>query len=207
MVKGILFIISAPSGTGKSSLIQEVLNTNSLFKIQVSISHTTRIIRPGEHNGRHYYFISINEFKTMIKNKRFLEYAKVFNNYYGTSRKKVYKLLLDGNDIFLDIDWQGAQQVRHIIPDSKSIFILPPSKNELYRRLRKRSQDSDIIINKRMERAVSEMQHYVEYDYLIINDDFKVALSNLKKIVQVAHLSRKRQIKSHNILIKNLLKK
>ncbi|XBC38046.1 MAG: guanylate kinase [Buchnera aphidicola (Floraphis choui)] len=205
MLKGILFIISAPSGTGKSSLIQEILNTNVLFKIKVSISHTTRSIRPGECNGKHYYFISTNKFKKMIKKQKFLEYARVFNNYYGTSQEEIYNYLLTGIDILLDIDWQGAQQVRRLIPDSKSIFILPPSKNELYRRLCKRSQDSDSIIQKRMNQAVSEMKHYIEYDYLIINDDFKLAASHLNNIVQVEHLSKQYQIRKNNILIKNLL--
>ncbi|XBC44231.1 MAG: guanylate kinase [Buchnera aphidicola (Schlechtendalia peitan)] len=205
MKKGILFIISAPSGTGKSSLITELLRTNLLSKIKVSISHTTRMIRPGECNGKHYYFTSIDKFKEMIKKKEFLEHAQVFNNYYGTSWKEIYKYLLTGIDIFLDIDWQGAQQVRHRIPDSKSIFILPPSKNELYRRLCKRSQDSEVIIHRRMALAVSEMQHYVEYDYVIINDNFNIALSNLYQIVKVEHLSRQYQTKKNYVLIKNLL--
>ncbi|XBC41648.1 MAG: guanylate kinase [Buchnera aphidicola (Kaburagia rhusicola rhusicola)] len=206
MIKGILFIISAPSGTGKSSLIREMLQTNLLFKIQVSISHTTRIIRPGEYNGKHYYFISIHQFKNMIKKKKFLEYAKVFNNYYGTSYKEINQCLLAGIDVFMDIDWQGAQQVRRKIPNSKSIFILPPSKDELYRRLCKRDQDSEVIIQKRMDQAVSDMRHYVEYDYVIINDNFKLAVSNLNKIVQVEHLSRQYQTKKNSNLLRNLLK-
>lgn len=206
MIKGILFIISAPSGTGKSSLIREILKTDLLFKIQVSISHTTRIIRPGEYNGKHYYFVSIHHFKNMIKKKKFLEYAKVFNNYYGTSYKEINKCLLTGIDVFMDIDWQGAQQVRRKIPNSKSIFILPPSKDELYRRLCKRDQDSEVVIKKRMNQAISDMRHYVEYDYVIINDNFKLAASNLNKIVQVEHLSRKYQTKKNSNLIRNLLK-
>ncbi|XBC38985.1 MAG: guanylate kinase [Buchnera aphidicola (Melaphis rhois)] len=205
MVKGILFIISAPSGTGKSSLIREILNTNVLFKIQVSISHTTRMIRPGERNGKHYYFISTSQFEAMIKEKKFLEYAQVFDNYYGTSKQSVCKNLSTGTDIFLDIDWQGAKQVRDKIPNSRSIFILPPSKNELYRRLCKRSQDSDFVIQKRMAQAVSEMKHYIEYDYLIINDDFKLAVSNLNKIIQVEHLSRRYQTRKNDTLIQHLL--
>ncbi|XBC37535.1 MAG: guanylate kinase [Buchnera aphidicola (Meitanaphis microgallis)] len=206
MVKGILFIISAPSGTGKSSLIREILNTNFLFRVQVSISHTTRMIRPGEYDRKHYHFISFHQFKVMIKQEQFLEYAQVFNNYYGTSRKEVYSKLHTGVDIFLDIDWQGARQVRRKIPSSKSIFVLPPSRYELYRRLRKRAQDSDYVIQKRMKQAISEMKHYVEYDYLIINDDFKLAVSNLNKIIQVEHFSKQYQMKKNRALIQELLK-
>ncbi|XBC39103.1 MAG: guanylate kinase [Buchnera aphidicola (Nurudea shiraii)] len=205
MTKGILFIISAPSGTGKSSLIQGILNSNFIFKIHVSISYTTRVIRPGECHGKHYYFVSISQFEKMIETGKFLEYAKVFNNYYGTSQKEIYDRLLTGIDIFLDIDWKGAQQIRRKIPDSRSIFILPPSRNELRRRLYKRAQDSDAVIEKRMKQAVSEMKHYVEYDYLVINDNFKIAVSDLCRIVQVEHLSKKYQIRKNSELIKNLL--
>ncbi|XBC40624.1 MAG: guanylate kinase [Buchnera aphidicola (Nurudea yanoniella)] len=205
MIKGILFIISAPSGTGKSSLIREILNFDFSFNIHVSISYTTRIIRPGEYHGKHYYFVSTDQFKNMIKKGKFLEYARVFNNYYGTSQQEIYKYLFTGVDIFLDIDWKGAQQVRKKFPDSRSIFILPPSKNELRRRLYKRAQDSDSVIEKRMKQAVSEMKHYVEYDYLIINDNFKLAVLELYRIIQVEHLSKEYQKRKNNVLIKNLL--
>lgn len=207
MLKGLLFIISAPSGTGKSSLIKVLLETNLVNSTRVSISHTTRLMRPGEHHGKHYYFISISQFKKMILEKKFLEYAKVFNNYYGTSKKEVNKSLLTGLDVFLDIDWQGAQQVRSIIPESKSIFIFPPSKKELYKRLQKRGQDNDLVIKKRMSQATSDMQHYIEYDYLIVNDDFNRAISDLSNIVKVERLSKSYQIKKNKRLISKLLLK
>lgn len=205
MSQGILFIISAPSGTGKSSLIKGLLETQCLYNIQVSISHTTRIMRPGESHGKHYYFISKKEFRVMIQEKSFLEYAKVFNNYYGTSRKFIEKMLLSGIDVFLDIDWQGAKQIRYKIPNAKSIFLLPPSKDILYKRLRERGQDSDIIISKRMEKAVDEMNHYAEYDYLIINDNFEKAINDLKTIIIAEHLCLLHQKQKHNMLISQLL--
>lgn len=124
----------------------------------------------------------------MIEQESFLEYAKVFNNYYGTSRKSIEKMLFSGTDVFLDIDWQGANQIRYKMPKSKSIFLLPPSKDELYKRLRERGQDSDIVISKRMEKAVDEMNHYSEYDYLVINDDFQKAINDLKTIIIAEHL-------------------
>lgn len=207
MTKGLLFIVSAPSGTGKSSLIRALINTSFLYTIQVSVSHTTRMMRPGENHGEHYYFISDKKFKRMIQKGEFLEYAKVFNHYYGTSQKQINENLLIGIDVFLDIDWQGAQQVRSKIPGSKSIFILPPSRQELYRRLCNRGQDSDLTIQKRMDQAVSDMKHYTEYDYLIINDDFDLAVSDLSNIIRVEHLSIKYQMKNNNVLIFNLLNK
>lgn len=207
MSKGILFIISAPSGTGKSSLIQGLLNSRHPYNIQVSVSHTTRIIRPGELHGKHYYFISKQEFQIMIQKESFLEYAKVFNNYYGTSREFIEKMLFSGVNVFLDIDWQGAQQIKNQIPESKSIFLLPPSKDALYKRLRKRGQDSDIVIAHRMEKAVDEMQHYSEYDYLIINDDFQTAVNDLKTIINAEHLCLVQQKNKYSFLISNLLKR
>lgn len=206
MSQGILFIISAPSGTGKSSLIEGLLKTQCLYNIQVSISHTTRLMRPGESHGKHYYFISKKQFLVMIKQESFLEYAKVFNNYYGTSRKFIEDMLYSGIDVFLDIDWQGANQIRYKMPKSKSIFLLPPSKDVLYKRLQKRGQDSDMVISKRMEKAVDEMNHYEEYDYLIINDDFQKAINDLKTIIISEHLCLFRQQKKYNSLINQLLK-
>ncbi|QCI16097.1 guanylate kinase [Buchnera aphidicola] len=208
MSQGILFIISAPSGTGKSSLIQGLLKSKTtLYNIQVSISHTTRIIRPGELHGKHYYFISKKEFQIMIKQESFLEYAKVFSNYYGTSRQYIEDMLVSGTDVFLDIDWQGAQQIRYKMPESKSIFLLPPSKDILYKRLRERGQDSDIVIAKRMEKAVDEMEHYSEYDYIVINDNFKQAVNDLKTIINAEHLCLLQQRNKYNTLISNLLKR
>ncbi|QIE02124.1 guanylate kinase [Buchnera aphidicola] len=206
MSQGILFIISAPSGTGKSSLIQEFLNSKYSCNIQVSISHTTRIMRPGELNGQHYYFITKKEFQIMIQKESFLEHAKVFNHYYGTSRQSIESMLFSGIDVFLDIDWQGAKQIKNKIPESKSIFLLPPSKDILYKRLKKRGQDSETVIADRMSKAVNEMQHYSEYDYLIINDDFKTAINDLKTIITAAHLCLLPQKNKYCSLIANLLK-
>ncbi|TBM30443.1 guanylate kinase [Hafnia paralvei] len=205
MVQGTLYIVSAPSGAGKSSLIQALLKTQPLYDTQVSISHTTRAKRPGENHAEHYYFVSHDEFRQMIEEDAFLEYAEVFGNYYGTSRKAIEQILSTGVDVFLDIDWQGAQQIRKKMPQSRSIFILPPSKDELDRRLRGRGQDSDEIIAKRMAQAVAEMTHYAEYDYLIVNDDFDLALSDLKTIIRAERLRLGRQKMRHDALITKLL--
>jgi guanylate kinase len=205
MNKGILFVVSAPSGTGKSSLIQAILKKASIYTIEVSVSYTTRMIRPGEINGKHYFFVSKKEFKNMINAKEFLEYAKVFSYYYGTSQKKIDNILSKGIDVFLNIDWQGAQQIRKKIPESRSIFIFPPSSNELYRRIKLRGQDSNIVILQRMKEAVAEMSHYSEYDYLIINDNFNIAVSDLKSIIHAEHLCVKKQKYKNMTIIKKLL--
>ena len=205
MVQGTLYIVSAPSGAGKSSLIQALLKTQPLYDTQVSISHTTRAIRPGENHGEHYFFISKEEFCQMIDDDAFLEHANVFENYYGTSRLAIEQVLATGVDVFLDIDWQGAQQIRAKMPTARSIFILPPSKEELDRRLRGRGQDSEEVIAKRMAQAVAEMTHYAEYDYLIVNDDFNLALSDLKTIIRAERLRLGRQKQRHDALISKLL--
>ncbi|CQD40800.1 guanylate kinase [Yersinia mollaretii] len=205
MVQGTLYIVSAPSGAGKSSLIQALLKTQPLYDTQVSISHTTRAKRPGENHGEHYFFVSEDEFCQMIDDDAFLEHAKVFENYYGTSRLAIEQVLATGVDVFLDIDWQGAQQIRAKMPTARSIFILPPSKEELDRRLRGRGQDSEEVIAKRMAQAVAEMAHYAEYDYLIVNDDFNLALSDLKTIIRAERLRLGRQKQRHDALISKLL--
>ncbi|SBT62342.1 Guanylate kinase [Plesiomonas shigelloides] len=205
MPKGTLYIVSAPSGAGKSSLINALLKTHPTYDMQVSVSHTTREPRPGENNGEHYHFISVDEFKALIEQQAFLEYAEVFGNYYGTSRPTIEKVLDQGIDVFLDIDWQGARQVREQMPQARSIFILPPSREELERRLRGRGQDSDDVIAKRMAKAVSEMSHYDEYDYLIVNDDFDQALVDLKNIIRAERLKRERQGLRHGAMISKLL--
>lgn len=205
MTQGTLYIVSAPSGAGKSSLIQALLKTQPLYDTQVSVSHTTRGIRPGEVHGEHYFFIAEDEFKNMIGNGEFLEHACVFGNYYGTARKTVEDILNSGVDVFLDIDWQGARQVREQMPAARSIFILPPSRDELLRRLHGRGQDSDEIIAGRMAQAVNEMQHYGEYDYLIVNDDFNVALADLQTIIRAERLRSGRQVQRHDALIAKLL--
>jgi len=205
MVQGTLYIVSAPSGAGKSSLIQALLKTQPLYDTQVSISHTTRSIRPGENHGEHYYFVEKAEFEQMIAEQAFLEHAEVFGNYYGTSRHAIEQVLATGVDVFLDIDWQGARQIREAMPHSRSIFILPPSKDELDRRLRGRGQDNEEVIAKRMAQAVAEMSHYAEYDYLIVNDDFDTALSDLKIIIRAERLRIGRQKMRHDALISKLL--
>ena len=205
MVQGTLYIVSAPSGAGKSSLIQALLKTQPLYDTQVSISHTTRTERPGEKHGEHYFFVSKEEFRGMIERDAFLEHAEVFGNYYGTSRETIEQVLASGVDVFLDIDWQGAQQIRKRMPQARSIFVLPPSKDELDRRLRGRGQDSEEVIAKRMAQAVAEMTHFAEYDYLIVNDDFDLALSDLKTIIRAERLRLSRQRLRHDGLITKLL--
>ncbi len=205
MIQGTLYIVSAPSGAGKSSLIQALLKTQPLYDTQVSISHTTRAMRPGETHGQHYFFVPVAEFERMIAEDAFLEYARVFDNYYGTSRDAIQQVLATGVDVFLDIDWQGAQQIRAKMPDARSIFILPPSKEELDRRLRGRGQDSEEVIARRMAQAVAEMTHFAEYDYLIVNDDFNTALLDLKTIIRAERLRLERQKLRHDALISKLL--
>ena len=178
---GNLFIISAPSGAGKSSLIQALLKRHS--DMQVSVSHTTRAPRPGEQDGVHYHFISVAEFKALIARDEFFEWAEVFGNYYGTSKSTIRDSLSRGIDVFLDIDWQGARQIKAQEGSAKGIFILPPSLTELEQRLNNRGQDSAEVIAKRMAQAQSEMSHANEYEYLIINDNFDTALTELERIV------------------------
>lgn len=205
MVQGTLYILSAPSGAGKSSLIQSLLKTQPSYDTRVSVSHTTRSARPGEVDGEHYFFVSVEQFKQLIAEDAFLEYAEVFGNYYGTSCAAIEAMLAQGVDVFLDIDWQGARQVRARMPKARSIFILPPSQEELARRLRDRRQDSDETIARRMAEAVAEISHYNEYDYLIINDDFDTALQDLKTIMRAERLLVNRQKQRHDGLISKLL--
>lgn len=205
MKLGTLYILSAPSGAGKSSLINALLSDVSKSEVQLSISHTTRAPRPREENGVHYYFTSHDEFKALIEKGHFLEWAEVFGNYYGTSLPMIEKSLEQGIDVFLDIDWQGARQIVKKLPNVKTIFILPPSKSELEKRLIGRGQDSAEVIAGRMEKAVSEMSHYNEFDYMIVNDDFQIALSELKSILMAERLKQTSQAIRHHNLIQNLL--
>lgn len=207
MPLGNLYIISAPSGAGKSSLISALLQQHPSYEMQVSISHTTRKPRPNEEDGKHYYFVDHAEFERLIAEDAFLEYAEVFGNYYGTSLLMIERSLKQGIDVFLDIDWQGAQQVRKKVPGAKSIFILPPSIQELERRLIGRGQDSEEVIAGRMQKAISEMSHYDEYDYLIINDDFDQALNEIKVILKAEKLKVGRQVQRHQLLMSQLLAK
>ncbi len=207
-VTGNLFILSAPSGAGKSSLINALLDQakeESTRDIQVSVSHTTRDPRPGENNAEHYHFISVANFKKQINQGAFYEYAEVFGNYYGTSEAAIDAQLAQGIDVFLDIDWQGAQQVRMKKPEVTTIFIAPPSKLELVSRLRGRGQDSDEVIADRMAAAQAECSHFEEFDYIIINDDFKQALAELTIIVNNQRLKRSQQVVKHRQILNDLV--
>lgn len=180
--KGLLFIISAPSGAGKTSLARGLIE--AVPDTAFSISHTTRPKRPDETHGIDYYFVSEAQFKDMIGADGFLEHAKVFDNWYGTSRAEVQRLVNLGKTVLLDIDWQGAREVRNKLPDAKSIFIKPPSLQELEKRLRERAQDSEEVIRRRMRQAPEEMCHADEYDHVVINDNYDRALAELQKIVE-----------------------
>jgi guanylate kinase len=203
--KGNLFILSAPSGAGKSSLISALLKQTSVRPMQVSVSHTTRDPRPGETNGQHYHFVSKEVFQQAIAENTFYEHAEVFGNYYGTSEIAIDQQLEQGIDVFLDIDWQGAQQVRMKKPDVTTIFISPPSKQELENRLRGRGQDSEEVIQSRMAQAQAECSHYQEFDYIIINDDFEKAQIDLTTIVNNQRLKRSQQAQQHQSLFEELL--
>lgn len=200
---GTLYIISAPSGAGKTSLVKALTDSEPL--IRVSVSHTTRAMRPGESDGVNYHFVAREQFHTMLDKNAFLEHAEVFGNLYGTSQAWVEQTLADGFDLILEIDWQGAQQVRRLMPQARSIFILPPTQEALRHRLTSRGQDSGEIIEQRMREAVSEMSHYVEYDYIVINDDFSHALSDLKAIFRANQLRQQSQQQRHLGLLNELL--
>jgi guanylate kinase len=203
---GTLFIISSPSGAGKSSLLTALLSRyNSDGRMALSVSHTTRAMRPGEENGVHYHFVSKEEFQALIARDAFFEWAEVFGNYYGTSKELIEQALSNGIDVFLDIDWQGARQIRELYSDTQSIFVLPPSLPILEQRLIGRGQDSADVIAKRMAQAVSEMSHYPEYDYLIINDDFELALQQLQSIVLAGRTKLRPQAVCHADLLNQLL--
>lgn len=203
MKKGKLYIISAPSGAGKTSLIKKLVPITD--KLMVSVSHTTRAQRPSEVDGIDYFFTSEEQFKTLIEQQAFLEYAQVFDNYYGTSQKSVEDSLKQGNDVILEIDWQGAEQIRYILSDAISIFILPPSTEVLRERLQGRGQDSKAVIDRRMQDAVTEMSHYAEYNYLVVNDDFSHALTELKSIILANRLTIEHQQQNLGGLLIDLL--
>lgn len=200
---GSLFIITAASGTGKTSLVKQLLATTN--DLTVSISHTTRKPRPGEIDGHHYHFTTIDAFTNAIGEGQFLEHAEVFGNYYGTSEQSVRTQLEAGIDVILEIDWQGALQVKKIFTEATMIFILPPSIATLRQRLSTRAQDSIEIIEQRLAGAVSEMAQYVNFDFVIINDNFEVALTELKAIIVADRQTLKRQQQRYQRTISTLL--
>jgi guanylate kinase len=201
---GTLYIISAPSGAGKSSLLRALLE-GMPEDVQLSVSHTTRAPRAGEVDGMDYHFIDVAGFQAMVKDGAFFEHAQVFDNYYGTSRQAVLEQLQAGNDVILEIDWQGARLIREQLPEAVSIFILPPSRDALQQRLQDRGQDDETIIARRMRDAISEMSHYDEYDYLVINDDFDEARDELASILRSRRLRQPVQRQRQAVLLAGLL--
>lgn len=203
MAHGTLYIISAPSGAGKTSLVKALLENTP--QVVASISHTTRPPRHGEQPGQDYHFVSPTQFATLLAEGAFLEHAQVFGNHYGTSNAALQQQLAAGQDVILEIDWQGARQVRNLLPHSVSIFILPPSRAALHQRLAQRGQDSAEIIAQRMAASLDEMRHYPEFDYLIINDDFHTALAELRAILIAQRQRRERQMARHQPFLQQLL--
>lgn len=203
MVTGSLFIITAASGTGKTSLVKQLIATTN--DLAVSISHSTRKPRSGEIDGQHYHFVSREIFADMIKQGEFLEHAEVFENYYGTAQSTVEFMLSNGLDVILEIDWQGALQVQKLRPDATTIFILPPDRQSLRQRLSNRGQDSQEVIEKRLAGSVNEMSQYVNFDYVVINDNFDVALAELKSIIIANRLTLAKQQERHAGRIEQLL--
>ncbi|WP_105102513.1 guanylate kinase [Microbulbifer pacificus] len=204
MSTGTLYTVSAPSGAGKTSLVKALIEADT--QVTVSVSHTTRPMRPGEIDGINYHFVDRDGFVAMLGEGAFLEHAQVFENYYGTSKAWVEETLASGRDVILEIDWQGAAQVRRLMPETVGIFILPPSQQALLERLTGRGQDDQAVIDKRMAQAISEMSHYVETDYLVINDDFTTALAELRAIMVAERLRLVRQQERHSGLLQSLLR-
>jgi len=201
---GTLYIVSAPSGAGKTSLVRALLESTG-GDLALSVSHTTRNPRPGEVDGVDYHFVAAEIFRRMIDDDAFLEHARVFDHFYGTARQDVEAQLAQGRDAILEIDWQGARQVRRALPESVGIFILPPSREALEERLRARGQDGEAVIARRMRDAVNEMSHYGEYDYLIINELFRKAHDELAAIIHCRRLRLAGQQQRHTALLASLL--
>lgn len=202
-IQGQLYVVSAPSGAGKTSLVKALVDANN--DLAVSVSHTTRAIRPGEIDGVNYHFVSEAEFSDLKDQGGFFEWAQVFDNFYGTSHQSVVDQLNEGVDVILEIDWQGAAQIKRQMPESVSIFILPPSTAALRERLTGRGQDDSSVIERRMRSARDEMSHYGEADYVVLNDRFDSALSDLKAIVTSQRLSQRRQSSRLTSVIRDLL--
>jgi len=190
--RGLMIVLSSPSGAGKTTLTRKLLAENE--NITMSVSATTRASRPGEKDGKDYYFMTKTQFSDMVAEDDFLEHAKVFDNFYGTPRRPVETALENGRDVVFDIDWQGAQQLTEAAAnDLVKVFILPPNMQELESRLRSRAQDSDSVIAKRMSKAETEISHWPEYDYVIVNENIETAMSELRAIVAAERMQRKRQ--------------
>jgi guanylate kinase len=206
-VPGGLFIVSAPSGGGKTSLTRASVEQLAKAGIgaDISVSYTTRAPRPGEQEGVHYHFVEVDAFKAMAARGEFLEHAEIYGQHYGTSRVRTDAIRAQGRDLILDIDWQGARQIKQQVPDAIGIFILPPSITKLEQRLRARKQDSEEAIARRMAQARAEMVHYAEYDYLIVNKDFEQAMGELVAIFVARRLTRPGQAQRHKALIQKLL--
>lgn len=199
---GTLYTVSAPSGAGKTSLVAALVERSE--ELRVSVSHTTRDKRPGEEDGTDYHFVSEDKFLAMLDKAEFLEHAKVFGNLYGTSQLWVQEQLAQGTDVILEIDWQGAAQVKRLLPNTQAVFILPPSRLTLLQRLTARGQDDSTTIEGRMAEAVEEMSHYVESDFLVVNDDFERAVTQLQSIVSCHRLTTEQQRNTHADLLKKL---
>lgn len=202
-IRGTLYIVAAPSGAGKSSIVNAVLARDS--NICLSISFTSRAPRPGERHAEHYHFVSAQEFERMVEAGDFFEHARVHGDWKGTARQSVEPQLAQGKDVLLEIDWQGARQVRSQLPGAVSVFILPPSRQALEQRMRNRGQDSEAVIAQRLAAAREEMSHYGEFDYVIVNEDFDVAVSEMASIFTASRLRRDVQVARHSRLITALL--
>jgi guanylate kinase len=201
--RGRLFVIAAPSGAGKTSLVRALLEREP--HLRFSISYTTRKQRPTEQHGRDYFFVDHAAFENMVAAGEFLEHAKVFDNYYGTARAQVNDILNGGEHVILEIDWQGAQQIRKAMPECQTIFILPPSRQELERRLRGRGTDSEEVIARRLRDSVTDMTHWDEFDFVVVNDEFERALNDLSAIVAGQGSSLRRQRPELSALMSSLL--
>lgn len=201
--RGHLYTVSAPSGAGKTSLVKALIEASD--RVRVSVSHTTRGKRPGEVDGVNYHFVDHSQFESMLNTQAFLEHAEVFGNYYGTSREWVENTLNNGDDVILEIDWQGAEQISRLMPEAIAVFILPPSRAALRERLTNRGQDDQAVIDQRMAQAVNEMSHYQLADFLVVNDQFDEALADLKAILRCHRLAKANQQSLHRALLKELL--